>query len=592
MDLGSSTQTRRRGTSTAGRRRIWRQRLVWAGFVAALVAGLLFLVALWHGGKPAFWRAWEVSGTVKNASEHIERKEWVKAASLLGEAMRIAPNDPAVLRTVAEFQLSTHASHTDVVQTLKHLLETGNATTQDMVKLGHAEIRSGNLDAARKTLLLLPPAERSRADVIELESTILKVEGQDHAADDRLRVALLAQDADANAPLRLAILDFKQPYPDVHVRGRSRLWEFARGKDDGACRAVQVLAADSALTPEEANDLMRLTQIHPKPGLARLVAVQAALRLHPQEHDAILTAETARAGGGDNDERMQFARWLSALKEHEWLLKFLPPEAMVKSKDLPAEILNLKLDAMAHTNRWEDVDQILTPALEKTLGKISFNLWHACVAAKVKNDPEKVRQHLTLAFEFSDRGKNTAGAIQTAETAARLGVLDLAATYYHELSGHVQVSQTRLAMLEKSFAMHGRNFNTSAMLQVAREISRLTPSNETAAFRADYLALLVGDSLELVAAKAGLSSSEPGTEAASRAYFLKALADFRLRQPVTFHDLPQRMETSASWTAGHRAVLAAIMATNGELGEAFRIAERVPVALLLPEEIRLLKLAR
>ncbi|MCX6847551.1 MAG: hypothetical protein NTY98_01385 [Verrucomicrobia bacterium] len=559
-----------------------------------LVGGFFVGIVVWLGGRPIAkrWRSWQVTGTLTSVTSLMERKEWVLAANLLREAMQVAPNDPAVLRAVAEFQLSTHASPADVVQTFKRLHETGHATTADMVKLAHAEIRGGNIAAARKTLLSLSPAERSLADVMELESAILKMEGQSGEADNKLRTALLAQDADANAPLRLALLDFQQPFPAVHARGRTRLWDFARGRDGAACRAVQVLAADTTLTQEEADELLRLMQTHPDPGQAWLAAVQATLRLRPQERDAILARATERAGGGDDMEHMQFARWLSTMKEHERVLKFLPPDSVVKTEDLPADMLNLKLDAMAGTGRWEEVAAKLTPRLEKVLGKNSFNLWQACVAAKVKHDPARVRQHLSLAFEFAGRGQDVIPSLQTAETAARLEEWELAAAFFQSLADQMPAVQPRLKVLEKSFAMHGRNYNTSSMLKVAREISRLSPGNDAAAFRADYLGLLVGDSLELVAANTGPASAEAGTEAAARAHFLKAMANFRLRQPVPLHDLPQRMETSASWTAGHRAVLAAMIAANGDPEKAFRIAERVPVALLLPEEVRLLKLAR
>ena len=522
----------------------------------------------------------------------MDRSEWPEAANLLREAMRVAPKDSAVLRAVAEFQLRTRASPSDVVQTFKLLQETGATTTADIVKQGHAEIRSGNLVAARRTLESLPAAERTLADVMALESEILKLEGQSGKADDKLRKALQAQDADADAPLRLALLDFKQPFSAVRARGRTRLWEFACGKDDTACKAVQALATDSALTQKEADELMRLTEAHPAPGPARLAAVQAALRLRPEERDALLARETERAERGDDNAHMQFARWLFVIKEHERLLKFLPSEEMVKNEDLPVDILNLKLDAMASTGRWQELAEKLTPGVEKVLGKVSSNLWQASVATKVNHDGEKTRQHLALAFEFAGRGQNMSTSLQAAETAARLEVWDLAAAFFQGVADLMPAAQARMTVLEKSLAMHGRNSNSEAMLQVAREIAQLSPGNEAAAFRADYLALLVGDSLEVVEARSGRSSAETGTEAAAHAQFLKAMADFRLRQPVALHDLPQRLETSASWTAGHRAVLAAMIAANGEPGEAFRIAERVPMALLLPEEVRLLKLAK
>ena len=43
---------------------------------------------------------------------------------------------------------------------------------------------------------------------------------------------------------------------------------------------------------------------------------------------------------------------------------------------------------------------------------------------------------------------------------------------------------------------------------------------------------------------------------------------------------------------GRRAVLSGLLATTGKPAEAFQIAEKVPAALLLDEEMAFLKLAR
>lgn len=92
--------------------------------------------------------------------------------------------------------------------------------------------------------------------------------------------------------------------------------------------------------------------------------------------------------------------------------------------------------------------------------------------------------------------------MKTAETAGRLGMADLAGTFYEEIADKQKASApNRAALLEKPFAQHAEARNTSAMLGGARQVAELSPNNRPAVFRADYLALLVGESLEVVADK-------------------------------------------------------------------------------------------
>jgi hypothetical protein len=69
------------------------------------------------------------------------------------------------------------------------------------------------------------------------------------------------------------------------------------------------------------------------------------------------------------------------------------------------------------------------------------------------------------------------------------------------------------------------------------------------------------------------------------------MAAYRLRQPLALPAALKSAETS-SWPVGQRAVLAALIAASGDQAAAFRLAERIPASLLLPEEARLLALAQ
>jgi hypothetical protein len=52
------------------------------------------------------------------------------------------------------------------------------------------------------------------------------------------------------------------------------------------------------------------------------------------------------------------------------------------------------------------------------------------------------------------------------------------------------------------------------------------------------------------------------------------------------------LEKATTWSPGERAVLASLLAKAGEAARAFQLVEKLPAALLLPEEAAYAKLAR
>jgi hypothetical protein len=146
-------------------------------------------------------------------------------------------------------------------------------------------------------------------------------------------------------------------------------------------------------------------------------------------------------------------------------------------------------------------------------------------------------------------------------------------------------------MLERALAMHTDARDGTAMLKVARLLSELTPGNEANTFLADYLSLLLGESIEIIAARVeGTPGKALDAVTGRKRVFLSAIAAHRLQQPVRLAVLKELQATV--WPAGQRAVLAALIAASGDQEAAFRLGERIPASLLLPEEARMLNLAQ
>lgn len=530
----------------------------------------------------------QIEQVLKAAKERMDAGDLAETARLISAARQHAPQNPAVIRAAVDLLIRANASPAEIAQALKRLTDQPDATVEDFIKLARAEATQGELDAARTALQRLPDDARSSADARQLEAFMLKLEGRDQEAEERLRTALLAAPKTRESAFKLALLDYVQPLPAIHERGRVVLWETAAGDDPLAVHAIQLLTKDSNLTPQEAEKLATLAQDHPEVPQLRFAALATLVRLRPDDRPAILDRESAAALKGSEEQRQEFLRWLSSIEEHDRVLRALPEAAYVKAKDLPAGQLELKLASLAATGRWNEVAALLTRDVEKSLGPVAFNLWSARLAAGQSQEKSRVRQHLKLAFEAATGSNNGIAVVRSAEAAADLGVFDLAGAFYEQMAAKQDgAMRIQVALLEKAFSYHAQGRNTSAMLKVARDVAQVNPDNVQAGFRADYLALLVGDSLELVAQKAGAGSQ---AEAKQR-LLLQALAAHRLHQPMP--DLAAlKALKHALLPAGQRAVLAAMIASNGDPATGYEIAENISNTLLLPEEARLLTLAR
>ena len=583
-DNPSPLRQRRRRRSKSSRRRKW--------ILAAFACVFLFSGIMWLAKKPVktWWLARETAGHVQSAKLLMDKQEWQEASRVLVEAMSIAPDDPQVLRTFAELLKKAGASPTDQAQLLQRLVTRGNATPTDVTELASAELRRGDIDGARRALTLLPAAARSGNEVMQIEAAILKKQGRNEEAEALMRRALenLAS-SDPEARFKLAVLDFKQPHDVVHERGTAALWIESKADGPHRAEAIRLLASQANLKPDEATELVRLAENHDNE--VRYAALTAFVRLHPEKNDETFRREHARASSAGEKGLTEYSRWLAMIGEHERLLKSLPAESLVKAHDLPPELLSVKLTVLARQGQWESVKRLVTPQLEKHLGVTAYHFWLACMHAREKDGADLARQHLRIMAETTGRGVDTRVSLQAAAISAQLQDWPLAASLCQAAAVHAPSNVTRTALLEKALLYQTSARDCGAMLTTAREIAQLTPGNEATAFRADYLALLAGDSIEVISARHS-ASRVLDDEAAAQGRLLQALSLYRLGTQVPREELLKDIPRAASWAPGRRAVFAALLATSGQTAAAFQLSESIQSANLLPEEQRLLKLAR
>lgn len=573
---------RRRRTSSSRKRR---RRIIAVFVLFALLAVSTFL---FQEPLKRFWLASKTSGQVSDARRLMEHREWEQAASLLSEALRTAPDDAEVLRTFAELLKRAGANPADRIQLLQRLVDRGLATTADLATLADAHLRRGDLTAARSVLETLPAETRESAETLQLEAIMLKKEGRGADAEAMLRSALEAQAAqDPAARFKLAVLDFKRPQFVPHQHGVEALWQYARDGGAHTDDAIRLLSALPDLSAASAEELLQLATN--RPDSVRHAALKPLLRLQPGKRDQFIQQEHQRAAADGESGLVSFARWLALIGEHDRLVKYLPDEALIKAQDLPPELLRTKLAALGRVERWEEIRRLMTPAAEKHLGQVDYHLWLARLHALAPDSYERSRQHLSIAINAAEGGKESTTALEAAAVAAKMQDWQLAASFCQSAAQKAATTPARAALLERVLQFQHAAGDCIATSTTAREIAALTPGNESNTFRADYLSLLAGESLEVIAASCLAGGSQQDT---ARANLIRAFSAYRLGMPLEQQNLLSVLPEAQNWPPGPRAVLAALLARSGETAQAFQLAERIQSAAILPEERKLLQLAR
>ena len=574
---------RRRSRSSSSRKQ--RRRVIAVFVLFALLATSAFFL---KQPLKRFWLASQTSSQVNHARNLMAKSEWEQAASVLSEALRSAPDDAEVLRTFAELLKRAGANPTDRVQLLQRLADRGLATPGDLTELADAHMRRGDLTAARSVLETLPAETRQSAETRQLEAIMLKMEGRGADAEAMLRSALEAQAAqDPAARFKLAVLDFKLPQPVPRQRGVEALWQHARDGGAHTDDAIRLLSAQPDLSAASAEELLRLATN--RPDTVRHAALTPLLRLKPDERGTLIQQEHQRAAADGEPGLLAFARWLALIGEHDRLVKYLPDETLIKAQNLPPELMRTKLAALGRLERWNEIRELMTPAMEKHLGQVDYHLWLARLHALAPDSYERSRQHLSIALNAAEGGKDSAKALEAAAVAAKMQDWQLAASFCQSAAQHASTTPARAALLERVLQFHHASGDCIATSATARQIAALTPGNQSNTFRSDYLALLAGETLEVIAANCLAKGSQQDT---ARANLIRAFSAYRLGMPLELQNLLTVLPDAQNWPPGPRAVLAALLARSGATAQAFQLAERIQPASLLPEERHLLKLAR
>jgi hypothetical protein len=561
---------------------------IWGFFILCLVL-IVFLFGTTSLQGVKNWLARSEAGA---AMEAIQEERWGYAVMCLQKARSYAPEEPEVLLATIEFLKVTEGDPVTLGQQLKILADKQPLTADQQILLASSLLKAGSLDKARETFESLPEDIRQQEQSMQLAAAILAAEGR---GDEARQIKQQVREKSPDSPeslLETALAQRRSTLEKERRASRDILWQLSQDQTNVGLQAITHLAMDESITWQETGKLLDLVDSHTQSSLpVRLGIITTRMRLRPDLRETLISEEVARFqqdGGGKLDE---IARWLAFEKQHGWLLRLIPPHLRNSSR----ELFPIVAQALAEEGRWQELKTMLTSG-RPPVKKARVELWLAEAESNLTPGQDaNARRHLKSSIETARLEKDLLTLVAAVPAAERLSHPDLALLACDALLEH-RTGQAQMEILQKAAGLATQLRDTRSLLAYTRQLHELRPTSPVFADQLAYLRLILGEEIEMVDVpslqKLGSFEGIKLAEKRIPVELLQGLAAYRLGDQEALRRHLGASAVSTGLPPGHRAVLSGLLASTGKPAEAFQIAEKVPEALLLAEELAFLKLAR
>lgn len=528
-------------------------------------------------------KSWLASRHVAELEKHTRDQNWQEASDAMQNARRWAPGDPAVLHACVRFIDAVGGDPHAAISLLRELQKKGDATSEDLALLGKMHIRLSDSAKARAVFAQIPPQDRHGYHALLLQAELLAADGKGNEAH-KLRRAAYASDPETPANiLHLAVLDLHTNDPASRQAVRRQLWQVARKKNVLSISAIELLASTEDLTFPQAADLLQLVESFPaaeKTDLCRLKVLSAQMRISPHSREDVLQAETLRWSSRKPGELAPFTAWLAAEGEHARLLRILPAQTAATYTGL----LPYYVSALRGEGKWKELQQLLkTARIDPAFPAQKLRIWQAEVHAHLDQDLSRTRRLLALVFEDAKRDGELDIPLDAAALAEHFNLWDIAETFYQALA--LKHPRSRQSLLPKIYQMAEYQHDGEGMLQTCASLLELKPDSIPYLLQKLYLQMLLGTEIELAHQNLQDIEITGSIERMDQIHLLHALSAYRQGLMDDLRGTLPKISRPENLPPGQRAVFAAFLKlSGGDAGRVFRLIERVPPPILLPEE--------
>lgn len=550
------------------------------GLVLALVFGFLML-------KRLDVRWWGNSSALAEAQAAVKKGDWPSALQAIQQVPAEERDKADFLRVLADYLKGSRSHPEMLARTITSLEAAGALQPADFLWMCREQLREGRLSAARRSLESIPPDLRAKLEVLEVEIRLLQMEGKANAAA-RLEKTLETTFADEPAViLRTAVREMEGTFPEFQSAARKQLWTLASRDDAYGLAAVRVLSKRQDLALHEAIRLRQLLENHPQALITdHLSVLSAIIRLDPSRKTSVIDAALQDHRRGRKEEMQALAAWLAQQGEFERMQRLCTGTTLLNS----AELFLLLAQGLAEQERWEGLDELLSPGHQIPVSPARASTWRALAAHHLHpDDIHLTRKHLSSAIKEGAQEKNPLAILGAARLAEVCAMPDLALQAYLTLAK--DGGPDELTILEKCWATATLLKDSKALLVVAEQQQHLRPEEPRYQSRFHYLSLLNGKTKQIPEAQ--LPASSPGSADDQSHALLLALKAYLSGELKTAGIHLNQIREPEALPPGKRAVYAGLLVkTDGDVSRAYELAERIPTKLLLNEEQMFWEMAR
>ncbi|MFM8365590.1 MAG: hypothetical protein ACKOAS_10620 [Verrucomicrobiota bacterium] len=545
-----------------------------------LVAAILVLgLAGWFFGPPAYRKAksWRANQLMDQCQAAADAGNFPQAASLMRQAILMAPSNPLILQRVRLF--SAAMGDPAALGILQTLMQDNKANPEEILVVAEQSLRARRPDVTRAALEKLATHPSARRTIVEMR--LLALDGKPQEGVELSRAAMKDLPPADSEKILLATAELVlQTNPDV---AREILQPLAEKPDATGLSArrllvTQALSLPKTITPgsETLATPLETHPLHTPDDI--LLAAELRLLANPSARPALLAQLAQDRSAATDEDALAFARWLNRRKAHRETIEFIGPDRATTNADW----LLVYLDAHAGLDRWDDIFKLLQNAKVSGLSE-SIRMLFLARAAKESGDTAKSEEIWTenqraLLFEKPEVISFVAAyALRTGETAqARAAFTTLSRRKETALQGHLGIIRTT-----------PKNSPAIELIPVYQSLLETHPDLAEARNDLTYLELLTQQNTFDATLRA--LEAHKKTPASLATISIAALAHLRNNEPAKAEALYEGK--FIPWSTAPdpwKNIRAAVLLANGKTTEANELLSTLDRSQLRPEERALL----
>ncbi len=544
-------------------------------FVVLLIAGLAVAVV----GAPFVMRGvrkytarfydWKARGQIQD--EH-----WLEAYQSINRAWSLRPGDPDLLRTSARFY--SKIAPPQGVMAWKEYFKKGLGSPEERLEYTEVALSVGRSDLAApfmsEIIARKPPTARS----LLLATRFYALQEDNSSALRFAKEALKLESTNQIGQLTVASLLVTSPVPKEREEASQILWGFIEKTNAYQVPAMQMLVNKTNITTTELKRLQTMLLARGQTNLGEIFFLKDVdMRLDPSTREKTINDLVAKYKDGSLDAQRALAAWLNTWREHQKLLKVIPPP--VAQQDVL--LLSMRLGALEITHSWSEMEAMLA-AETRILDPLYLLCMKSMVAAKL-NKPDLSEIYWRQAYQSSENDVRKMEFV--GNFAAKAGDIPRAIQAFERMS---EMPQGRLDAYRRLSSVLEQTDDIGPIRDVFQKLTKEVPDEPAVASSALYYNLLLKEKVpsSLEAAEA-LYKKFPDQLSARVALALGYLRTGQGSKAILlFNDDSQIWELAKpSW----KAVYAASLAAGGKGKEALVIAKAIPMARMKPQELELIR---